>query len=315
MPFIALLKLVEGCIDLGWRRLKEEVKSLEFWKQKAHTLEDCVLKQNSLIEDLTAQNKLNFSRYQALLVSAAKKERRKDQFAAAGSGAGSRLGQTVESDDSMSSQGTSSIRNRSQPRPRSAPSERRRLSDPKVPSSPIIRKFAKSTKQLGTSDSNYFAALNAAMGGRMKSNDVLEYLREEVGKLKALNNHKDGLIMKLSKKLSNARAYPLLTMAEEVSDPKATNESDKGRSVASKKRLKATKTFAEKVFADLDDSDAESTSSSLAREEQLLNQGRLEAAVNLQQEFMDRIQKKKAESAAHIQAIRRAKTFSAADIY
>ena len=35
--------------EIGWRRLKEEVKTLESWKLKAKTLEDCVLKQNSMI--------------------------------------------------------------------------------------------------------------------------------------------------------------------------------------------------------------------------------------------------------------------------
>ena len=35
--------------EIGWRRLKEDVKALEAWKSKAKTLEDCVLKQNSII--------------------------------------------------------------------------------------------------------------------------------------------------------------------------------------------------------------------------------------------------------------------------
>jgi hypothetical protein len=38
--------------EIGWRRLKEEVKTLESWKVKAKTLEDCVLKQNSMIGDI-----------------------------------------------------------------------------------------------------------------------------------------------------------------------------------------------------------------------------------------------------------------------
>ena len=37
--------------EIGWRRLKEDVKALEAWKAKAKALEDCTLKQNSMIGD------------------------------------------------------------------------------------------------------------------------------------------------------------------------------------------------------------------------------------------------------------------------
>jgi len=50
--------------EIGWRRLKEEVKSLTFWKQRAQSLEESLQQQGGLVEELTAQNRLHFARYQ-----------------------------------------------------------------------------------------------------------------------------------------------------------------------------------------------------------------------------------------------------------
>ena len=48
----------------------------------------------------------------------------------------------------------------------------------------------------------------------------------------------------------------------------------------------------------------------LREEEERANQGRLDAAVAAQQEFWDRMERRKSHGASHIQAIRHARTFA-----
>jgi hypothetical protein len=55
--------------EIGWKRLEGDVKSLNFWKNKTKSLEETVVKQKVELENLTAQARLNLSRYQSLLTS------------------------------------------------------------------------------------------------------------------------------------------------------------------------------------------------------------------------------------------------------
>ena len=56
--------------EIGWKKLEEEVKSLNFWKSKAKVLEESVSKIKVDLENMTNHNRISLSRYQTLLVSA-----------------------------------------------------------------------------------------------------------------------------------------------------------------------------------------------------------------------------------------------------
>mmetsp|Transcript_30525 Transcript_30525/g.43790 ORF Transcript_30525/g.43790 Transcript_30525/m.43790 type:complete len:240 (+) Transcript_30525:817-1536(+) len=209
--------------EIGWRRLKEEVKSLTFWKQRAQSLEESLQQQGGLVEELTAQNRLHFARYQALLVANAARDRK-----------GSR---------------------------RAPESAQAVPTEPVPPAKPA-------PVPVGTRD-----------------------LQEELLQLRAIAEHKDATIQRLSRQLSRARACPLLGSRDPV--PAWEEEARPGR----------TRDAGRDIFRELD---AESSSSS---ESSRSSSGRRAEAARLQQLFMARIQARRAESAPHIQAIRRARSF------
>lgn len=55
--------------EIGWKKLEEEVKSLQFWKSKAKVLEETVARMKVDLENMTSHNRISLSRYQTLLVS------------------------------------------------------------------------------------------------------------------------------------------------------------------------------------------------------------------------------------------------------
>lgn len=54
--------------EIGWKKLEGEVKSLNFWKSKAKSLEETVANQKAELENLSNQGRLSLSRYQNLLL-------------------------------------------------------------------------------------------------------------------------------------------------------------------------------------------------------------------------------------------------------
>jgi predicted RNase H-like nuclease (RuvC/YqgF family) len=54
--------------EIGWKKLEGEVKSLNFWKSKAKSLEETVARQKAELENLSNQGRLSLSRYQNLLL-------------------------------------------------------------------------------------------------------------------------------------------------------------------------------------------------------------------------------------------------------
>ena len=55
--------------EIGWKKLEEEVKSLQFWKSKAKVLEETVSRMKVDLDNMTNHNRISLSRYQTLLVS------------------------------------------------------------------------------------------------------------------------------------------------------------------------------------------------------------------------------------------------------
>lgn len=55
--------------EIGWKKLEGEVKSMNFWKSQAKSLEETVARQKAELDNLNAQGRLNLSRYQSLLLS------------------------------------------------------------------------------------------------------------------------------------------------------------------------------------------------------------------------------------------------------
>lgn len=55
--------------EIGWKKLEEEVKTLQFWKSKAKVLEETVSRMKVDLENMTNHNRISLSRYQTLLVS------------------------------------------------------------------------------------------------------------------------------------------------------------------------------------------------------------------------------------------------------
>lgn len=65
--------------EIGWKKLEEEVKSLNFWKNKAKMQEDIMSKQKLQIEQLANQSRANLSKYQSLLQESKNKHSSKSQ--------------------------------------------------------------------------------------------------------------------------------------------------------------------------------------------------------------------------------------------
>lgn len=223
--------------EIGWRRLKEEVKSLTFWKLKAQSLEDSLLQQNGVVEELTAQNRLHFARYQALLVANAARDRR-------------------------------GIRR--------APESAQPVAEPLPLTSSKPLSPSKPTHQHRHKD-----------------------LQEELLQLRAITEHKDATIRRLSRQLARARGSPLLS---------ATSPSSSSFFSLEEKNTKTHSGRPRDIFRELD---AESGSSSDDEDgdSKTSRNDRLEEAARLQKQFMERIQTRRAESAPHIQAIRQARSF------
>eukprot|EP01032_Pedospumella_encystans_P017861 gene17861-20343_t len=55
--------------EIRWKKLEEEVKSLQFWKSKAKVLEETVSRMKVDLDNMTNHNRISLSRYQTLLVS------------------------------------------------------------------------------------------------------------------------------------------------------------------------------------------------------------------------------------------------------
>ena len=131
-------------------------------------------------------------------------------------------------------------------------------------------------------------------------------LQEELLQLRAITEHKDATIRRLSRQLARARGSPLLS---------ATAPSSSSSSSFFLLEEKNTKTHSGRprdtgrdIFRELD---AESGSSSDEEDgdSKTSRNDRLEEAARLQKQFMERIQTRRAESAPHIQAIRQARSF------
>ncbi len=55
--------------EIGWKKLEEEVKSLQFWKSQAKVLEETVSRMKVDLDNMTNHNRISLSRYQTLLMS------------------------------------------------------------------------------------------------------------------------------------------------------------------------------------------------------------------------------------------------------
>lgn len=291
--------------EISWRRLKDEVKMLQHWKQKSQTLEDCVVKQNSMIEELTAQNKLTFSRYQSLLVAVSSRDRR--------AGSISLLTSALPSPSPSPNQRTAAFAfaetlGEGEGGSEVGPGRHRALSAPPAGGRTRSSVTSRKTSRAASADPNYLAMLEMAAGPKTKrfTKDAVTMLQEETVKLRALNTHKDETIRSLSKKLCSARAYPLLVLGNGETD---LDEVERCKSKSKSKALEEL----DHEGSEGEEEDLESTSTAFLQDEQQRHRSRLQDAEKLQQEFMERIQRRKAESAPHIQAIRKAKSFALAE--
>lgn len=212
---------------IEFRKMEEELKSLSFWKNKAKSLEETITRLQSDVETLDLQNRTTLSKYQQLVrsVSAAR--------ATNGTMTANSNSQTVGSKKVLSSStsGKSS-------RPSTAPSARRTssmsASTPALAQSSLTNanqngnKDNRQSNNLSNTDASAEADLQALLQAEtnaMHEKAAEASAAEEILRLRNEAIQKDAMIVKLARRLSYARAHPLLAI-DETTDIALDNKQD-----------------------------------------------------------------------------------------
>jgi hypothetical protein len=162
---------------------------------------------------------------------------------------------------------------------------------------------------------------NSKVMGKSRSMEkVMEGMNvEEIMKLKNENLNKAQTIVKLSRKLSHARAYPLLSIQESENNDgdKAEQDINISEFPLSANQEKKYHFINQYNFYNTEISDnkymrdeLESVSSNFLREEEALADKRIKNALNIQTEYNQRYEEKRNHASKHVKAIRSSKKFS-----
>jgi hypothetical protein len=329
---------------IEFKKVEEEVKNMNFFKNKAKFLEENLEKVKAEVENLTNQNRLAHSRYQALLLDFNKFKTSKQLEHTK-----SKVIKTPANSHVMSAITTGKLL-----RPASAPAIRTSASGISLPAESSNKAQSINTpevedngigeeshdgsslqKKSSTNNNTLFRRTldgdrsKRPVGSAYKSTEDL--LNEEIVKLHAEIQKKDQQILKMTKKLSLARAYPLLATQErdeydirEDSKSRATDSVGKGFGIAwdyedgpmkkSASLNSSAPNIGYLVGNNLHDmnymmDELESVSTSFRLEEETLQEERNRKAVALQLEFNDRFSKHRQNLPPHIAAIRHSKSF------
>lgn len=332
---------------IEFKKVEEEVKNMNFFKNKSKFLEENMEKLKGEIEALTNQNRLAHSRYQALLLDFNKLKANKHNEE-------KRLKAVITSASSNKILSNGAVQNNpgssGKFRPASAPSVR-------GTSASLHDSLKKGTGEENnivaeSSTHNFGAMKNNQTNGasfrrskeeaqRARSSMATTYkstedlLNEEIVKLHAEIQKKDAQILRMTKKLSLARAYPLLATQEsddydmflrEDSKSRATDSVGKGIAWdyddAALYNIKANKSSINDSVPNIGFlvgnnlhemnymlDELESVSTAFRAEEEALQEARNQKAIDLQLEFNDRFSQHRQNLPPHIAAIRKSKSF------
>ena len=327
--------------EMGWKKLEEEVKSLNFWKNKAKSLEETVYQQKIQVERLEGQTRANLSKYQKLLAEYNQFKRLNPMAQTTKKTAKGKLAQLggVTFSEQSGNNGESGVTRR--PASASAALGNRPRS-------------ARAGTGTGTNNSSNSGGVKNIFG-----DGNYDRTADEIAKLKAAVAKKDDHIIRLTRQLCYTRARPLLGMVEDGTEEffsgarlegadgtTATNASTAGGGVGGtagasgehkSSKLTRSQTYspggqvdlmaaadtgmfgvltgaageAASRLADMYYPDEESITDSFLEEERQREEARFDNARRIQQEFNGRIDRARESNPPHIRAIRKARTFAA----
>lgn len=275
---------------IEFKKVEEEVKSLNFYRNRCKMLEETIEKLKKDLDALQSQQRMTHNKYQTLSMEF-------QRYKAT---------QQYSTEKQKRSSGGGS-------RPSSAPMHRDNSASPHR---------SASTNQLfhKTNNSHLYQDENTDNKRTFEEINI-----EEMMKLRSELLKKEEHIRVLSKKLSHARAYPLLATQEYDDDydfsNKRTNNNNNGTNngkvgIADEEQNKAllARTDIDYLTGDLShvnymQDELESVSSAFMAEENVLQEARLLRAVDLQLEFNERFATNRKADPPHISAIRKSRSF------
>lgn len=310
--------------EIGWKKLEEEVKSLNFWKNKAKSLEETVVKQKLQIDQLAGQSRTNLSKYQSVLQEF-------NVFKRANPKAQARAALQAAQKKAVS---RNVVFNQLEEGSASA---------------------AASTKRPASAGAVASGARSSSIASRNKAasnifgSGTYDRRADELAKLRTAVARKDEHITRLTRQLCYVRARPLMGMlddgeAAEVMlqavkqhqhrqqqlslehDDSATATASHSSAVFKPSGLSRTATLTgdgglgglfgtdtermslEELYQYYPDEDSQTDS--FIAEERRREEARIDEALKIQQNFNGRIDRARAGNAPHIAAIRKAKSFA-----
>jgi hypothetical protein len=305
--------------EIEWRKMSDEIKDLNSWRQKAESLENVVKAQKLEIETLSNQSKLNFSKYQSLVMANAFKEKNQQQLNNTNrmvpreTNTTNEVSTVIGDEEARGNTGSGSVR------PMSAPTGTKQS---------YLSNQSSDEQRTATRTTSSFAITQ-----RKKNNSLLvgqtlaEVQAKELITLKALIIRKDESIRKLSQKLSTARSFPLLNVLSDdinhhhhhhhghhhnnnATDNKPYGQTNKNISNNGRTNLGGFYLNEDDDDSEVLDDGLESVSSAFLAEENELTRKRFDFATKVQKEYKDKILRTKAKNSPHIKAIRDSKSFS-----
>lgn len=319
--------------ELVWKKMEVDVKALSFWKSKAKGLEETVTRQQLELESLQSQSRLTLSKLQTMMIkettgasmgdgSIPFTRTRRPSSALPAAAASSSL-QRVCSATSLSASSAGGRSMSTRMRPTSAPMGNKGGSSSNLNNtndkntlvedmavtengSPAMNgygsvRFKHNTLAQDSTATAELSTVEEKKNSLLRHKSMHEINANEVVRLREVVKQKDEQIIKLSQKLSTARAHPLLNAApanDSYSDSYNCNTYGgtalSGSPSQSRKNNNKNGFNAKNFFKDLDENDGEleSISPEFLSEEARLEEARIQNAVKIQQDFNNRLMRK-----------------------
>ena len=334
--------------EIGWKKLEGDVKSLNFWKSKAKSLEETVVRQKNDLDNLGAQGRLSLSRYQNLLASYNTLKRahpnedltlkpahivhrpntagnRAMHNMAGGIGSGSGAKRPISAPVGVRTDGTAGTNTGGGDMLADGAWED--LDPNYAPSSGAEGGAHNNNNSRNHHDQS--RSRSNSPNGRQSRNVFKKSLNEinadEIEKLKEIIAQRDYKIASLSRKLSHARAYPLKGINEPTRTYNAYDEEDElengnngtgsgggggNGNGGNSGGVKIGVSIVGTFQSNPFDDDQISETESFLAEENEFEKRRVAKALEIQQGYNERAVSARASNPPHIRAIRSAKSFA-----
>lgn len=308
---------------IEWKKVEEEAKLCQFWKGKAKALEETTEELKAEIENLTNQVRMNFAKYQQVSQVLANMKSKGKSF--------NSLLAKHQTASGLAKQQSKQMR------PTSAPALRKVSSNQTLGRRPSSATLSIDPEMAATGDSNRsreawgiatgdstdpgdLGIRRAASTAAFLGSDLETKLRNEIAKLREQLEEKSQHVLRLSQKLSQARAYPLASVSFNATRRSNSGPRSSGRKGWREGAREETEED-EDSLPDLDTLQAAEKRSALEgyddleltieeeQEEARLQEDRIAKALAIQRDYNDRVKKTRASNPPHIAAIRNAKSF------